>query len=122
MGRIAQRSARAQDNLEIIESALERTQSALKAAEKADLAVGKAAKKSGKVFKLLLLVSVVGVTVLVIRKLTAKDDAQPTPRHEPLGQTPAAPPAEAASAPPAEASTSTAPPTEATTAPSAEDA
>ncbi|MEI2638695.1 MAG: hypothetical protein V9F03_06835 [Microthrixaceae bacterium] len=78
MGKIAKRSAKAQENLEIIETALEKTQSALRAAEKADIAAGKVAKGSRKLVKLVLIVSVVGVVALLVKKMTG-GGSQPAP-------------------------------------------
>lgn len=83
MSKLAQRSAKAQENLEIIETALERTQQALRAAEVADLAATKVVRKSRKYFKLLLVLTVVGVVVLVAKKMLG-GGAAPAPTMQPV--------------------------------------
>lgn len=79
MGKIAKRSAKAQESLEIIESALEKTQSALHAAERADVAVGKVVKGSRKLIKLILIASVIGVAVLIAKKVLGGSGSAPAP-------------------------------------------
>ena len=49
-----------------LESALERTQKALEAAEKVEAAGGK--RRSGRFFKFVLLATLVGVAIVVVRK------------------------------------------------------
>lgn len=74
MGKIAAKSAEAQHNLEIVETALERTQSALRAAEAADLAVEQVAKKSRKLLKILLVITLLGVIAFVLKKVVFDED------------------------------------------------
>lgn len=78
MGRIATKSAEAQQNLQVVETALERTQSALRAAEAADLAAEKVVKKSRKLLKWLLVLTILGVIVFVLTKLLTDDDDKGT--------------------------------------------
>lgn len=69
MSAIGERAVQAQSGVADLESALEKTQKALKTAENVDLMAAKAKKKSSKLIKMLLIVTVVGVTVIVARKL-----------------------------------------------------
>ena len=77
MSRVAQQSAKALETLETVESALERTQIALRAAESADLLAGAVAKNSRPILKVLLVLTVVGVAILVIKKLKSSSSTPP---------------------------------------------
>ncbi|MGB3411831.1 MAG: hypothetical protein WBA45_11605 [Microthrixaceae bacterium] len=77
MGKLADRSVKAQGNLEILESALDRTQGALRAAEKADLVAGKSIAKSRRFLKIILILGVVGVAVLVAKKVLGGSSTPP---------------------------------------------
>ncbi|MGB6057720.1 MAG: hypothetical protein WBF71_05610 [Microthrixaceae bacterium] len=77
MGKLADRSVKAQENLEILESALDRTQSALRAAEKADLVTAKTVAKSRRILKLVLILSIIGVAVLVAKKVLGGSSTPP---------------------------------------------
>jgi t-SNARE complex subunit (syntaxin) len=77
MSKLATKSAKAQQNIDTLESALDRTQQALKAAEKADLAATAVTKKSRKLFKLLLILTVIGVAVVVVKKFTGGSSTPP---------------------------------------------
>lgn len=74
MGKIATRSAAVQHDLQLVETALERTQTALRAAEAADLAAEKVVKKSRKLLKVLLILTILGVIALVLKKLLTDED------------------------------------------------
>lgn len=84
MGKLAARSVKAQENLEILESALDKTQGALRAAERADLAATNAVAKSRRLFKLVLVLGVVGVAVLVAKKLMS-GPSKPPGNPDPYG-------------------------------------
>lgn len=77
MSKIAERSAKAQENIDTLENALERTQQALRAAEKADLAAAAVTKKSRKFLKLLVILTVIGVVVVVAKKLAGGGSTPP---------------------------------------------
>lgn len=77
MGRLAAKSVKAQENLELLESAIDRTQSALRAAERADLVATEAVAKSRRLLKLVLILTVVGVAALVAKKLLSGPKAPP---------------------------------------------
>jgi hypothetical protein len=84
MSKIAERSAKAQENIDTLESALDRTQQALRAAEKADLAAAAVTKKSRKFLKLVVVLTVIGVAVLVVKKL-AGGGSNPPGTPDPYG-------------------------------------
>ncbi len=69
MSAVGQRAAKAQAGIGDLESALEKTQRALQSVEKVDEAATAAKRKGSKLVKMLLIVTVVGVTVLVAKKL-----------------------------------------------------
>ncbi|HTO00161.1 MAG TPA: hypothetical protein VL068_05755 [Microthrixaceae bacterium] len=77
MGKVAERSVKAQENLEILETALDRTQSALRAAERADLVATKTVARSRQLLKLMLVLGVVGVVILVVKKLVGGSSTPP---------------------------------------------
>ncbi len=84
MSKIAERSAKAQENIDTLENALERTQAALRAAEKADLTATAVTKKSRKLFKLVVILTVVGVAVLVVKKFVG-GGSNPPGNPDPYG-------------------------------------
>jgi hypothetical protein len=84
MSKLATKSARVQENIDTLESALDRTQQALRAAEKADLAAAAVTKKSRKLLKLVLLLTVVGVAVLAVKKFTG-GGSNPPGNPDPYG-------------------------------------
>jgi len=84
MSKIAERSVKAQENIDTLESALDRTQQALRAAEKADLAAAAVTKKSRKFLKLVVVLTVIGVAVLVVKKL-AGGGSNPPGTPDPYG-------------------------------------
>jgi len=77
MSKIAERSVKAQENIDILETALDRTQAALRAAERADLAATAVKAKSHKFVKLLILLTVIGVAVVVVKKFTGASSTPP---------------------------------------------
>ena len=83
MSKLATKSAKVQQNIDTRESALDRTQQALKAAEKADLAAAAVTKKSRKFVKLVLLLTVIGVAVLAVKKFTG--GSNPPGNPDPYG-------------------------------------
>ncbi len=84
MGKLAERSVKAQENLDVLETAIDRTQSALRAAERADQVTTKAVAKSRRVFKLVLILTVVGVAVVVAKKLMG-GPSTPSGNPDPYG-------------------------------------
>ncbi|CAN5512177.1 hypothetical protein BH10ACT3_BH10ACT3_08220 [soil metagenome] len=77
MSKLAERSAKVQGNIDTLETALDRTQKALKAAEKADLAAAAVSKKSRKFLKLIVVLTVVGVAVLIAKKFIGGSSTPP---------------------------------------------
>ncbi len=69
MSALGQRAAQAQDGISELESALEKTQRALDTAQKVDVAAAKAKRRSGKFFKLMLVLTLVGIAVVVAKKV-----------------------------------------------------
>jgi len=69
MSAVGQRAAKAQAGIGDLESALGKTQKALQSVEKVDQVATAAKRKSSKLVKMLLILTVVGVTVLVAKKL-----------------------------------------------------
>ena len=92
MSMLGRQAAKAEAGVAHLESALEKTQKALHAAERADAKAAVAKKKSGKLVKLVLLLTVVGVGIVVARKVlggsSSAPASEPTPR--PVDRTPAA--------------------------------
>lgn len=78
MSRLGSKAERAQAGVLQLESALERTEKALEAAQRVDEKVASARKGSRKLFKLVLLLTLVGVSVLVVRKLMTSDTPPPS--------------------------------------------
>jgi hypothetical protein len=74
MSMLGERAAKAQEGIAEIESALERTQRALQAAERVDHAAAEAKRRSGKVVKLLLVLVLLGIAGLAVKKVLAKDE------------------------------------------------
>ena len=76
MSAMGERATQARSGIDDLETALERTDRVLAAAEKAD----QVASGRGRTFmKLLLALTVIGVTVLVIRKLVGGGSSDPEP-------------------------------------------
>ncbi len=69
MSAVGERAVQAQAGIADLETALERTQKALQSVEKVDQAAAKAKRKGSKLVKLLLIATVVGVTVIIAKKL-----------------------------------------------------
>ena len=69
MSALGQRAAQAQDGISELESALEKTQRALETAQKVDVVAAKAKRRSGKFFKLMLVLTLVGIAVVVAKKV-----------------------------------------------------
>ena len=84
MSALGQRAVQAQDGIADLESALEKTQRALKTAENIDVAAATAKCRSGKFFKLVLILTVVGVAVIVAKKVLGGGSSDST---EPYGST-----------------------------------
>lgn len=85
MSRIGKTAARAQNSLSEVETALERTQTALAAAERADMVASKAARKSGKFFKLILILGVIGAIAFVVKKKMDSTSDSPPGNPDPYG-------------------------------------
>jgi hypothetical protein len=86
MSRLGEQAAKAEAGIAGLETALERTQRALQAAERVDAAAGGAKRRYGRFVKLVLVLTIVGVGVLIVRKLMAGDPgpvAAPTPETVP---------------------------------------
>jgi len=80
MSAMGERATQARSGIGDLETALERTDKVLAAAEKAD----EVASGKGRTFlKLLLALTVIGVTVLVIRKLVEGGSPDPEPDRSP---------------------------------------
>ncbi len=77
MSKLADRSVKAQENIETLETVLDRTQTALRAAEKADIAAAAVTRKSRKFLKLLIVLTVIGVAVVVVKKFTGGGSTPP---------------------------------------------
>ena len=84
MSAVGEKAVQAQAGIADLESALEKTQRALHSVEKADVAAAAAKRKGSKIVKLLLIATVVGVTVLVARKLMGGSGMTP-PATDPYG-------------------------------------
>jgi flagellar biogenesis protein FliO len=82
MSAMGERATQARSGIGDLESALERTDKVLAAAEKAD----EVASGKGRTFmKLLLVLTVIGVTVLVVRKLVGGGSSDPEPYRSQSG-------------------------------------
>lgn len=75
MSAVGERAAQASSGITDLETALERTQSALDAVERIDVAAGEAKRRSGWLVKLLLIITVIGITMLVAKKLMGSSGA-----------------------------------------------
>ena len=69
MSAVGERASQASSGIADLETALGRTQSALDAVERVDLAASEAKRRSGRFVKLLLILTVIGISVLVAKKL-----------------------------------------------------
>ncbi len=74
MSAVGARAAQAQSGIADLESALEKTQKALSTVEKVDAVA--TAKKSRKLLKMLLIVTVVGVAVIMAKKMMGGSSPQ----------------------------------------------
>lgn len=92
MSMLGRQAAKAEAGVVHLESALEKTQKALQAAERVDAKAAVAKKKSGKLVKLVLLLTIVGVGIVVARKLLIGSDSAPvsSPSPRPVDRSPAA--------------------------------
>lgn len=86
MSALGERAAKAQTGIADLESALEHTQKVLAAAEKVDAAATQARTRSRTLVKLLVAVTVIGVAVLVARKVMAGSGSAPADT-DPYGST-----------------------------------
>jgi hypothetical protein len=92
MSRLGEQAAKAEAGIAGLETALERTQRALQAAERVDAAAGGARRRYGRFVKLVLVLTIIGVGVLIVRKLMAGDPGavpapippETAPRPDPL--------------------------------------
>lgn len=80
MSAMGERATQARSGIGDLETALERTDKVLAAAEKADEV---ASGKSRTFVKLLLALTVIGVTVLVVRKMMSGGSSEPEPYRSP---------------------------------------
>lgn len=83
MSAVGEKAAQASAGIADLESAMEKTQKALQSVEKLDQAAGAAKRKGSRIVKLLLIATVVGVTVIVAKKLMA--GAGTPPATDPYG-------------------------------------
>jgi len=84
MSAVGEKAVQAQSGIADLESALEKTQRALHSVEKLDEVAHEATRRGSKVLKLLLAATVVGVTILVARKLMGAGGMTP-PSTDPFG-------------------------------------
>lgn len=84
MSALGQRAAKAQDGIIELETALEKTQRALDTAQKVDAAASKAKRRSGKFFKVMLVLTVVGIVVAVAKKAMSSSSS-PSGSPDPYG-------------------------------------
>lgn len=77
MSAVGERAAQASSGIADLEGALERTQSALDAVERVDLAAAEVKRRSRTWIKLLLIATVIGVTILVAKKLMGGPSSPP---------------------------------------------
>ena len=77
MSAVGEKAVQASAGIADLEAALDKTQQALKSVEKVDAAAGRAKRKGSRLVKLLLIATVVGVTVIVARKLLGGSGAPP---------------------------------------------
>jgi hypothetical protein len=77
MSAVGEKAVQAQVGISDLETALEKTQKALKSVEKVDQAAAKAKRRGSKLVKLLLIATVVGVTIVVAKKLMGGSGAMP---------------------------------------------
>lgn len=91
MSKLGRQAAKAEAGVAHLESALEKTQKALHAAEVVDAKAAAAKKKSGKLVKVVLLLAVVGLGVVIARKLLGDSGSTPapSPSPRPVDRTPA---------------------------------
>lgn len=75
MSAVGERAGQASAGISELETALGRTQSALEAVERVDLAAAEVKQRSGRFVKLLLIVTVIGIAVLVAKKLMGSSGA-----------------------------------------------
>ncbi len=87
MSALGHRAAQAQDGISELESALEKTQRALDTAQKVDLAATKAKRRSSKFFKLMLVLTLVGIAVVVAKKALG-GSSEPSGSSDPAGTSP----------------------------------
>ena len=84
MSAVGDKAVQASAGISDLETALEKTQKALKSVEKADQAAASAKRKGSELVKLLLIATVVGITVIVAKKLMGGSGATP-PATDPYG-------------------------------------
>lgn len=77
MSAVGARAQQAQAGVADLETALEKTQKALQSVERADEVAGAAKRKGSKLVKLLLIATVVGVTIVVAKKLMGGSGSGP---------------------------------------------
>jgi hypothetical protein len=74
---LGERAVQAQGNIADLETALEKTQRVLETAERVDLAAGELKRRSGRLKKVILVLTVIGITALVAKKLLGGRDSSP---------------------------------------------
>ena len=77
MSAVGTKAAQASAGIADLEGALEKTQKALKSVESIDQAAATARRRGSKLVKLLLIATVVGVTIVVAKKLMGGSGAPP---------------------------------------------
>lgn len=77
MSALGERAVQAQNNIADLETALEKTQRVLETAENVDRTAGEVKRRSGRLMKIVLLLTVIGITVLVAKKLLGSSSTPP---------------------------------------------
>lgn len=85
MSAVGAKAAQASAGIADLEAALDKTQQALKSVEKVDQVAATARRRGKKFVKLLLIATVVGVTIVVAKKLMGGSGAPPA--TDPYGST-----------------------------------
>lgn len=77
MSAVGERAAQAQQNIADLETALERTQKVLQGVEKVDASAAVAKRRGGTFVKVVLILTVLGVAVIVVKKVLAGSGRPP---------------------------------------------
>lgn len=77
MSAVGTKAAQASAGIADLEAALDKTQQALKSVEKVDQVAAKARRRGSRLVKLVLIATVVGVTIIIAKKLMGGSGAPP---------------------------------------------